>query len=155
MPGMGPSIGEEAPGFALRDQHGQVAELADLRATKAVVLMFYPFAFSSVCTGELTEVRDSMDRFRALDAVVLGISCDPMFSLRVFADRDGLDFPLLSDFWPHGEVARRYGVLDDRRGCARRSTFIVDRAGLVRWSVHSPMPEARDLEEQLAVLRSL
>jgi alkyl hydroperoxide reductase subunit AhpC len=86
---------------------------------------------------------------------VLAVSCDPVFALRAFADRDGLTFPLLSDFWPHGEVAQRYGVFNADRGCAERATFIVDRDGVLRWSVRNQMPQARDLQEQLRVLDGL
>jgi peroxiredoxin len=146
-----PQTGREAPDFELRDQHGRSTRLSSFRDSKAVVVMFYPYAFSRVCTGELTAVRD-LPAFASAGVQLLAVSCDPMFSLRAFAERDSLTFPLLSDFWPHGEVAKAYGVFDEERGCARRSTFIVDRSGLVRWSVHKPMPEARDLEEQARVL---
>ena len=145
-------VGRPAPDFELKDQHGQAVRLSSFRGEKAVVLMFYPFAFSGVCTGELNEVRDKASGFDSERVTLLAVSCDPMFALRVFADRDGLGFPLLSDFWPHGAVAERYGVFDAERGCAKRSTFIVDRAGVVRWSVHNAMPQPRDLAEQLRVL---
>jgi peroxiredoxin len=114
--------------------------------------MFYPYAFSSVCTGELSGVRDRLSTFESGTVQVLAVSCDPMFALRAFAEQDGLTFPLLSDFWPHGATARAYGVLDEERGCAERSTFIVDRDGVLRWSVHSAMRDARDLDEQARVL---
>jgi peroxiredoxin len=149
---MTPEIGQEAPDFTLRDQHGQDVTLSSFRGHKAVVVMFYPFAFSSVCTGELCAVRDSLPTFESDDVQVLAVSCDPMFALRAFADADGLTFPLLSDFWPHGAVASAYGVLNETRGCSDRSTFIVDRQGVLRWSVHNEMPVARDLEEQARVL---
>ncbi len=145
-------IGQEAPDFTLRDQHGQDVTLSSFRGHKAVVVMFYPFAFSSVCTGELCAVRDSLPTFESDDVQVVAVSCDPMFALRAFADADGLSFPLLSDFWPHGAVASAYGVLNETRGCSDRSTFIVDRQGVLRWSVHNEMPVARDLEEQARVL---
>jgi len=148
-------IGQEAPDFELRDQHGQAVRLSSLRGRKAVVLMFYPFAFSGVCTGELSAVRDNLPRFESEDVALLAVSCDPMFALRAFADRDGLEFPLLADFWPHGAVAASYGVFDEQRGCASRSTFIVDKDGVLRWSVHNEMPEARDLDLQLKVLGEL
>jgi peroxiredoxin len=151
----GPQIGQQAPDFELKDQFGQPVRLSELRGEKAVVLMFYPFAFSGVCTGELCAVRDNLPRFESEDVALLAISCDMMFSLRAFADRDGLEFPLLSDFWPHGAVAEQYGVFDEQRGCATRSTFIVDKDGVLRWAVHNKMPEARDLAEQLAVLEQL
>ncbi len=145
-------VGRLAPDFTLRDQHGQDVTLSSFRGQKAVVVMFYPYAFSRVCTGELCAVRDSLPTFETDDVAVLAVSCDPMFTLRAFADADGLTFPLLSDFWPHGEVARAYGVLDETRGCPRRSTFIVDRDGVLRWSVHNDLADARDLEEQARVL---
>ncbi|MGA8995694.1 MAG: peroxiredoxin [Nocardioidaceae bacterium] len=145
-------IGQTAPDFDLRDQHGGRVRLSAFRGEKAVVVMFYPFAFSGVCTGELCEVRDTLPTFESDDVTLLAVSCDPMFALRAFSDRDGLTFPLLSDFWPHGEVARAYGVFDEDRGCSGRSTFIVDKEGVLRWTVHNAMPQARDLQEQAAVL---
>jgi mycoredoxin-dependent peroxiredoxin len=147
--------GAPAPEFSLRDQHGATISLSSYRGEKAVVVMFYPFAFSSVCTGELCEVRDSLPAFESDDVQLLAVSCDPMHALRAFAEQDGLTFPLLSDFWPHGEVAAAYGVFNEQRGCAERSTFIVDREGVLRWSVHNQMPDARDLEQQLKVLADL
>jgi peroxiredoxin len=139
--------GDPAPDFTLRDQHGRRTALGDLRG-RTVVVVFYPFAFSGVCTGELRELRDGgADRLAETGASVLAVSCDPMFALRVFADRDGLEFPLLSDFWPHGDVARAYGAFDDERGCATRASFVVDGAGTLRWSVHSPMGEARSIDD--------
>ena len=150
-----PVAGVQAPDFELRDQHGRTVRLSSYRGEKAVVLMFYPYAFSRVCTGELRAVRDSGPAMASDDVEVLGISCDPVFALRELADRDGLQFPLLSDFWPHGAAASSYGVFDEVRGCARRSTFVVDRDGVVRWAVHNAMPDARDLEEQKRVLADL
>jgi mycoredoxin-dependent peroxiredoxin len=148
-------IGQQAPAFALRDQHGATVSLASYRGDKAVVLMFYPFAFSRVCTGELCEVVDNLSTFVSDDVQILAVSCDPMFTLRAFAEREGLTFPLLSDFWPHGEVAGAYGVLNADRGCAERSTFIIDRDGVVRWLVHNRMADSRDLAEQASVLARL
>jgi len=148
-------IGTPAPDFTLRDQHGESIRLSSYHGSKAVILMFYPFAFSSVCTGELCAVRDSLPSFESEAVQVLAVSCDPVYALRVFADQDGLTFPLLSDFWPHGATARAYGVFNEERGCADRSTYIVDREGLIRWSVHNAMPEARDLQEQAAALAAV
>ena len=144
--------GREAPDFTLRDQHGQHVSLSSFRGRKVVVVMFYPYAFSSVCTGELSAVRDRLPTFESDTVQVLAVSCDPMFSLRAFAEQDGLTFPLLSDFWPHGAVAAAYGAFNERRGCADRSTFIIDKQGVLRWSVHNAMPDARDLREQARVL---
>jgi peroxiredoxin len=147
--------GQSAPDFELRDQHGQDVRLSSFAGTKAVVLVFYPYAFSRVCTGELDDIRDRLSEFDTDDVQLLALSCDPMFSLRAFADADGLKFPLLSDFWPHGAVARAYGVFDEDLGCATRSTFIVDRQGTLRWSVHNPMGEARNLDDYVRVLGDL
>ena len=148
-------LGQAAPDFTLRDQHGQRTSLSSFRGHKAVVAMFYPYAFSRVCTGELCEVVDSLSTFVSDDVQILAVSCDPMFTLRAFAEQEGLTFPLLSDFWPHGEVAGAYGVLNADRGCAERSTFIIDRHGVVRWLVHNQMAESRDLTEQAGVLARL
>lgn len=148
-------VGRAAPDFALRDQHGATVSLSSYQGEKAVVVMFYPFAFSRVCTGELRDVLEDVPTFVSDDVQLLAVSCDPMFTLRAFAEQEGLTFPLLSDFWPHGEVAEAYGVLNIDRGCADRSTFIVDRRGVLQWAVHSPMSDARDLSEQAAVLARL
>ena len=149
------AVGDEAPDFQLRDQHGQQVRLSSYRGSRVVVLMFYPYAFSRVCTGELRDIRDGHPELASDEVQLLAVSCDPMFSLREYADREGFGFPLLSDFWPHGSVASAYGVLDAERGCARRSTYILDRDGTVRWAVHNAMPDARDLQEQKRVLADL
>lgn len=150
----GLELGGPAPDFTLRDQFGQDVTLSSYRGTKAVAILFYPAAFSGVCTGEMAGVRDRLAEFLTFDTEVLAVSCDPMFSLRAFADADGLNFPLLSDFWPHGDVARAYEVLDKRTGAARRSSYVVDRAGNLAWSVHNANPEGRDLDEHLRQLRA-
>ena len=148
-------VGDVAPDFELVDQHRQEIRLSSFRGDKAVLVVFYPFAFSGVCTGELCSVRDNRSTFVCDDVQLLAVSCDPMFSLRAFAEQDGLTFPLLSDFWPHGEVARSYGVFNDKRGCADRSTFIVDKEGVLRWAVHNANPQGRDLDEHLRQLTAL
>jgi peroxiredoxin len=147
--------GDAAPDFTLRDQFGQDVTLSSYRGTKAVILFFYPYAFSNVCTGELSGIRDRLDEFLTFDTEVLAISCDPKYAVRAFADHDGLNFPLLSDFWPHGDVARAYDVFDELKGCSRRSSYVIDKGGIVRWSVHQAMPEGRDLDEHLRQLQAL
>ena len=148
----GLSLGGPAPDFTLRDQFGQDVRLSSYRGTKAVVIFFYPYAFSGVCTGEMAGIRDRLAEFLTFDTEGLAISCDPVYSLRVFADQDGLNFPLLSDFWPHGEVTRSFDVFDETKGCPRRSSYIIDKSGLVSWAVHNAMPEGRDLDEHLRQL---
>jgi mycoredoxin-dependent peroxiredoxin len=151
----GLELGGPAPDFTLRDQFGQDVTLSDHRGQKAVALIFYPYAFSGVCTGEMAGIRSRLAEFLTFETEVLAISCDPMFALRAFADADGLNFPLLSDFWPHGAVCRAYEVFDERTGAPRRSSYVIDKAGLVRWAVHNAMPEGRDLDEHLAQLRAV
>jgi peroxiredoxin len=151
----GLEVGGPAPDFTLRDQFGQDVTLSAFREKKAVAILFYPYAFSGVCTGEMTGVRDRLADFLTFDTEVLAISCDPIYSLRAFADADGLNFPLLSDFWPHGEVCRAYDVFNEQTGSARRSSYILDKEGLVRWSVHNANPDGRDLDEHLRQLEAL
>ena len=154
-PPRGLAEGSPAPDFSLRDQFGQDVVLSSYAGRKAVLLVFFPWAFSNVCTGEMTGIRDRLAEFMTFDTEVFAISTDATYSLRVFADTDGLNFPLLSDFWPHGQVAQAYGVFDFERGVARRSSFVVDRAGIVRWAVHNELPDGRDLDEHLARLHQL
>jgi peroxiredoxin len=146
-------VGDRAPDFTLRDQHGQDVTLSSFAGSKAVLLVFYPYAFSGVCTGELTGFRDRLGDFETDDTTLLGISCDTMYTQRAFADRDGIFFPLLADFWPHGAVASAYGVLDESEGCASRSSFVVDKDGVVQWVLHSERGEARDLDLQATRLK--
>ncbi|MFE6284420.1 peroxiredoxin [Streptomyces sp. NPDC057877] len=147
--------GEKAPDFELKDNHGRTVRLSGFRGDKNVVLLFYPFAFTGVCTGELCEVRDNLPRFADRDTVVLAVSNDSIHTLRVFAEQEGLEYPLLSDFWPHGETSRAYGVFDEAKGCAVRGTFVIDKEGVVRWSVVNGLPDARDLNEYVKALDTL
>lgn len=148
-------VGTEAPDFELRDNHGRTVRLADFRGGKNVVLLFYPFAFTGVCTGELCALRDELPRFENADTQLLAVSNDSIHPLRVFAEQEGLEYPLLSDFWPHGETSRAYGVFDEDKGCAVRGTFIIDKAGTVRWSVVNGLPDARDLNDYVKALEAL
>ncbi|SFC67228.1 peroxiredoxin [Streptomyces aidingensis] len=147
--------GAPAPDFALRSQHGETIELASFRGEKNVVLVFFPFAFTGICTGELCALRDELPRFVNAGTQLLAVSSDAPFALRVFADQEGLEYPLLSDFWPHGEVSRAYGVFHEGKGCALRGTFVIDRQGTVRWSVVNGMPDARDVKDYAAALDRL
>ncbi len=145
------AVGDTAPNFHTRSQHGETVSRADLAGAPAV-LVFYPWAFSGICTGELAALRDDVDRFRQAGARVLAVSCDAMFTQRAFADAEGFDFDLLSDHWPHGAIAQAFGVFDEQAGCSLRGTFLLDAEGLVRWSVVNGIGEARDLEDVLAAL---
>ncbi len=148
-------VGQPAPDFTLKDQHGQNVTLSGFRGRKAVVLVFYPFAFSATCTSELRELRDDLPAYDNDEVALLAVSCEPMFGLRIFSDRERLTYPLLSDFWPHGEVAHAYGVFDAERGCALRGTFVLDTGGVVRWKIENTLPDARDLADYRAALARL
>ena len=152
---MSPALGQQAPDFTLTNQYGESISLSDFRGKKNVVLMFYPFAFTSICTGELCEVRDSHAAFEADDAVVLSVSCDTPHTLKVYAKQEGLEHSLLSDFWPHGEVSQAYGVFLQEKGFATRGTFVIDKAGIVRWSVVNAPGEARSAADYTAVLAGM
>jgi peroxiredoxin len=142
------TVGQPAPAFTARNQHGETVSLPDLRGAPAV-LIFYPWAFSSVCRGELAAIRDGHDRFAAAGARVLAISCDSMFSLRAYADAEGIGFDLLTDHWPHGAIASAYGVFDAEAGCALRGTFVLDAEGVITWRTVNGIGEARDLADVL------
>ncbi|MEU6743008.1 peroxiredoxin [Streptosporangium sandarakinum] len=151
---MAVEVGSPAPDFELKDQHGTPVKLSDHRGKK-VVLIFYPLAFSGVCHGELCALRDEFIATAPEDVQVLTVSVDSVFTHRAWADQEGYTFPLLSDFWPHGQVAQAYGVFDEEKGLATRGTFIIDGDGIVRWSVVNPIPEARDIAEYQKVLAEL
>ena len=149
-----PALGSTAPDFELVNQYGEPVRLSSFRGQN-VVLVFYPFAFSGICTGELCEIRDNLGMFEDSNAAVLGISVDSKFSLRAYAGQEGYTFDLLADFWPHGAAASAYGVFDAGSGMAKRATFIIDAGGTVRYSVVNPRGQARDFNEYRAALAEL
>ncbi|MEU5870270.1 peroxiredoxin [Glycomyces sp. NPDC047369] len=136
--------GTAAPAFTLKDQNNQEVSLADFRGEKHVLLVFYPFAFTGVCEGELCGIRDNLDAYQSDDVQVLSVSVDSPFAHKVWAQREGFEFPLLSDFWPHGAVAQAYGVFNDEKGMANRGTFVIDKEGVVRFAEMNMPGEARD-----------
>lgn len=148
-------IGQLAPDFTLKSHHGEEISLSSFRGIKNVVLVFFPFAFSGICTGELCEIRDNLGDFAELDAEVLAISCDHFFSNRAFADRDEYEFSLLSDFWPHGEVSRSYGVFNEGAGAPNRGSFVIDREGVLRWKIVQGIGQPRNLDDIREVLADI
>ena len=124
-------IGQEAPDFTKRATTGEEITLSQFRGDKPVVLVFYPFTFTGVCEGELCAIRDDYSPFEASGAQVLAISCDPAPSQKTWAEQQGWTFPVLSDFWPHGEVARAYGAFNEALGCANRVAVVIDKDGKV------------------------
>ena len=148
-------VGDRAPDFELRDQHGRRVALSGLLARSHVLLVFFPAAFSSVCSAELRELRDWWPRAGRDDTQLLAVSCDPMFSLRGYGDAEGIEFPLLSDFWPHGSVCRAYGVFDEDSGTPARASYLVDQERGVVWSTHSGRGQARPVQAYQAALQQL
>jgi peroxiredoxin len=148
-------VGQEAPDFTLRDQHGQRVTLSSFRGSKAVMVVFFPYAFSGICTGELCEIRDAMPQLDNDDVTLLAVSCDPMAALRAFADQEKLTYRLLSDFWPHGAVAQTYGVFNDAVGSALRATFVIGRDGRLSWKVENGMGDARSVQDYQAALAAV
>ncbi len=147
-------VGDRAPDFTLDDTHGTPVRLGALRGAP-VLVVFVPFAFSGRCTQELCELRDSLTELEAAGARLLVVSCDATFSLRAWAEQERYTFALLSDFWPHGEVARAYGVFDEAHGLALRGSFLVDADGVVRWCVRNPRGVVRDVAAYRAALAAL
>ena len=148
-------VGDAAPDFTLRDQNGKKVSLSDYRGIKSVVVVFYPFAFSGICTGELCEIRDDLGPFESDEVQVLAISCDHMFTQRAWSDAQGYFFPVLSDYWPHGGVAQAFGVLEETGGFSTRGTFLIDSEGVVRWAMVNGTSEKRDFSGYHAALKEL
>ncbi len=136
------AVGDPAPDFTLKNQHGEDVTLSSF-AGRPVLLVFFPFAFSGICSGEFAEIRKDPAALEGVE--VLAISCDHFFANRAFADEQGLEFSVLSDFWPHGEVSQAYGIFNDEVGVAERGSYLVDGDGVVRWKVEQGIGDARDL----------
>ena len=137
-------IGSTAPDFTLPDANRTPVTLSDFRGKKSVLVVFYPFAFSGICTSELCTVRDDLGSFQNDKVQIVAVSTDPAPTLKAWADAQGYQFPLLSDFWPHGAVASSYGVLHEQGGMAVRGTFLVDLTGVVTYAEVNGPGEARD-----------
>lgn len=149
------NVGDEAPDFTLKDQNNEEFTLSDHRGKQAVLIVFYPLAFTGICTGELCVVRDDLSTFENDDVLTVSISVDSVYSHKVFAEREGYEFPLLADFWPHGGVAQAYGVFNETAGIANRGTFLVDKDGIVRFAEMNQPGQGRDADEWRAAIKSL
>ena len=148
-------IGDDAPNFSLVNQHGETVTLSDFAGKKPVVLVFYPLSFSGICTGELCELRDNFGTFERENVELLAISVDSKYVQKVFAEQEGYKFSVLTDFWPHGAVARTYEVFLEEAGISNRATFVIDKAGkLVAKFVTAP-GQPRSLQEYQKALESL
>jgi len=148
-------VGAQAPDFSLRDQNNEVVSLSSFRGSKAVLLVFYPWAFTSICTGELGQLRDRIGEFSNDAVQVLTLSIDSSFVHKIFSQRDDLNYPLLADFWPHGEVAQAYGVFNAESGVANRGTFLIDTDGVIRFSEVNEIGLGRDPQRWLDEIGAL
>ncbi len=148
-------VGAEAPDFTLKDQNNQDVTLSGFRGKQNVLLVFYPFAFSSVCHGELCELRDNIGDFASESTAVLAISVDAPYAHKAWAVQEGYEFPQLSDFWPHGAVSEAYGVFNPDWGFSNRGTFLIDRSGIVRFAEMNGPGQARDQNAWRKALESV
>jgi mycoredoxin-dependent peroxiredoxin len=141
-------VGTPAPDFTLRDQNQQPVTLSGYwgnhQGAKNVLLVFFPLAFTGICQGELDRLRDSLPDFENDERAALAISVGPPPTHKVWATESGFTFPVLSDFWPHGEVSQVYGVFNDVAGISNRGTFVIDRAGIIQFAEMKQPGEARD-----------
>ena len=151
----GLSVGSIAPDFELKDQHGAKVSLSSFKGSKNVVVLFIPFAFTGTCTGELCAIRDDLAAFQNNEVQVIAISCDSPFTQKVFAEQEGFKFPVLADFWPHGATAKAYQIFNGDLGCALRGTFIIDKAGVIRWAVVNGLGDARNNGDYKAAIAAL
>ncbi|GEO94211.1 peroxiredoxin [Kocuria turfanensis] len=149
-----PEIGDTAPDFTLPNQFGEPVTLSGLRG-RPVSIVFYPFAFSGTCTGELCRLQDNLAVFDDAGVRLLAVSVDSKYALRAFAREESFEFDLLSDFWPHGAVAERYGVFDPVSGQAERATFVLDAQGVVVDAFRAQPGTPRELEAYRAALAKL
>ena len=148
-------VGEVAPDFTLSNQHGEELTISELVAEGPVALVFFPLAFSGICTGELCELRDNLAVFNDAKVRLVGVSVDSVFSLKVWAEQEGYEFSILSDFWPHGAVAREYGAFVEERGIATRATVIIGEDRKVLASFETSPGEARDFAEYREAVAAL
>jgi mycoredoxin-dependent peroxiredoxin len=149
------AVGSIAPEFTLKDQNNQDVRLADFHDRKAVLLVFYPLAFTGTCQGELTEIRDHLPLYANEQVQVLTVSVDSTYSHKVWSLQQGFEFPLLADFWPHGEVAQAYDVFDPATGRANRGTFLIDRTGVIRFAEELGPRDPRDQKAWQRALEDL
>jgi peroxiredoxin len=152
---MGISVGAPAPDFSLKNQDQQDVKLGDFRGKKRVVLVFYPLDWSPVCTKEHACFVNDMQQFAQLDAQVLGISVDSVWSHKAYAEKMGIKYPLLADFHPRGAVAARYGAYLDEKGISGRAIYIIDRDGKLAWQKNYDIPVVPDIQEVAKALQEV
>jgi peroxiredoxin len=146
------SAGQTAPDFTLPNQDKKEVKLADFAGKKNVVLVFYPLDWSPVCTNEHVCLVNDMKSFETLDAEVLGVSVDSVWSHKAFADKMGIKYSLLADFHPKGAMSEKYGVYLADKGITGRAIVIVGRNGKVAWIKNYDIPVVPDVKEVAAAL---
>jgi peroxiredoxin (alkyl hydroperoxide reductase subunit C) len=130
------AVGTPAPSFELIDQERNPIKSEDLRGEKSLIV-FIPFPFSGICSGELCAIRDRLAALNELDAKVVVITVDTHFTNQKWSSDNGFQFPVLSDYWPHGETAQAYGAFNEKVGAANRVTYVLDREGTIRQVIDS------------------
>lgn len=149
-------VGDLAPDFVLKDQRGDEVCLSDFQGRRHVVLSFHPLAWTSVCAQQMQDLEAHKADFDGLDAVALGFSVDSVPCKRAWAEALEIDeTALVSDFWPHGEIAQAYGVFRAESGTSARAVIIVDQAGRVAFKKIYPMSRVPDMDEILVALEAL
>ena len=149
------AVGQPAPEFALKDQNQQEVKLADFKGKKNVVIVFYPLDWSPICTKEHACFVNDMKRLEQLDAQVLGVSVDSVWSHKAWAEKMSIPYPLLADFQPRGAVASQFGAYLADRGITGRAIAIIDKAGKLAWFKQYDIPVVPDIEEVKQVLAHL
>ncbi|WP_051214917.1 redoxin domain-containing protein [Granulicoccus phenolivorans] len=147
-----PEIGERIEPFDATNQLGQTVRLP---GDSWWLLVFYPYAFTGIGSGELRVLKALRPQFDALGCRIAAISCDSPFALRVFADSEGFWWSMISDHWPHGKIAKRFGVFDEKLGIAQRASFLFDPQSRLRWLAAYDPSRPRDLQAHLDALRRL
>jgi len=146
--------GDSAPDFTLPSTIGDKVTLSDYRGKKNVLLMFYPLDFSPVCSVENKQCAEMLPTHGADDVQVLGISVDSLWAHKAFAGQNGIGYPLLADFNPKGEVAKKYGVYLEDQGIAARTAFVIGKDGKIKDVIASDIPVARNISDLLAKTRA-
>lgn len=150
-----PQPGETAPDFSLKDQNGKEVKLSDYRGKKNVMIAFFPLAFTPVCSCQIPQYREDIGKFTDLQTQLLAISVDSVPAHKAWVDSmGGIDYPVLADFYPHGEVARKYGVLREQ-GFSERALFLIDKQGTIRFSQIHDMKTQPDNNVVLAEIRKI
>ena len=148
------SAGDIAPDFTLPATIGDKVSLSDYKGKKNVLLLFYPLDFSPVCSTENKQCAEMLPTQGADDVQVLGVSVDSLWSHKAFAAANAVSYPLLADFHPKGEVAKKYGVFLEEKGMAARTAFIIGKDGRIKEVVASDIPVARDIAALLGKARA-